>query len=152
MSCKEWWVYTVASPTAMKETCRITIGDTFALPVSSGLCSLIIVSPTKSPRSPENICEKYTKWQRKERLPLNRCRAPRVETPEASSSQRKPEQGQYPSGIHHTGICQTKTSFWKFGKQLGVTAFPAPHYGTFRHTKEEKSSLRLDVFASLFLW
>lgn len=116
---------------------------------------LITVSPTKSPQSPEKIkkiCEKYTKGQRTDRLHLNRWSAPRVETPEASSSQRKPEQGQYPSGIHHTGICQTKTSFWKFGKQLGVTAFPAPHYGTFRRTKEEKSTLRLDVFTSLFLW
>lgn len=61
-----------------------------------------------------------------------------MEAPEASPSQRKPEQGQYPAGIHHTGICQTKTSFWKFGEQFGVTAFPAPHYGTFRPTKGEK--------------
>lgn len=64
--------------------------------------------------------------------------AARVEAPEASPSQRKPEQGQYPAGIHHTGICQTKTSFWKFGEQFGVTAFPAPHYGTFRRTKGEE--------------
>lgn len=61
-----------------------------------------------------------------------------MEAPEASPSQRKPEQGQYPAGIHHTGICQTKTSFWKFGEQFGVTAFPAPLYGTFRRTKGEK--------------
>lgn len=115
----------------------------------------ITVSPTQSPKSPENIwkiCDKYTKRRRKDRLHLKWWSAARVEAPEASSSQRKPEQGQYPSGIHHTGICQTKTSFWKFGKQLGVTAFPAPHYGTFRGTKGEKSTRRLDVFASLFLW
>lgn len=78
------------------------------------------------------------RWHRTERLHLRGWSAARVETPEASPSQRKPEQGQYPAGIHHTGICQTKTSFWKFGKQFGVTAFPAPHYGTLRRTKGEK--------------
>lgn len=81
-----------------------------------------------------------TPWRRhrRERLHLRRWSAARVETPEASPSQRKPEQGQYPAGIHHAGICQTKTSFWKLGRHFGVTAFPAPHYGTFSRPKGEK--------------
>lgn len=133
-----------------KKTAWQQRGDTFALPSVSGLCSLQS-HPENQPKVQKRF-EKSLKNMQTDRLHLNRRSAPRVETPEASSSQRKPEQGQHPSGIHHTGICQTKTSFWKFGKQLGVTAFPAPHYGTFRRTKEEKSTLRLDVFASLFLW
>lgn len=119
-------------------------------PSASGSCSSQS-HPENHPKVPKRFGKSLKNIQ-KDRVHLNGRSAARVETPEASSSQRKPEQGQYPSGIHHTGICQTKTSFWKFGEQLGVTAFPAPHYGTFRRTKEEKSTLRLDVFASLFLW
>lgn len=80
----------------------------------------------------KKICEKST------RATQERASAARVETPAASRRRRKPEQGHYPAGIQHAGICQPKTSFWKFGKQFGVTAFPAPHYGTFRPKNREK--------------